>query len=79
MYYLLSVTTWDLITLGVTELRRNVKLTDKDFTLYNWQSSYESDVNTGTRVGNEGIKLKFHNHGEGPTMTFSWLKAPTSN
>ena len=57
MYYLLSVTTWDLITLGVTELPRNVKLTDKDFTLYNWQSSYESDVNTGTRVGTEG-KIK---------------------
>ena len=50
MYYLLSVTTRDLITLGVTELPRNVKLTDKDFTLYNWQSSYESDVNTGTRL-----------------------------
>ena len=50
VYYLLSVTTWDLITLGVTELPRNVKLTDKDFTLYNWQSSYESDVNTGTRL-----------------------------
>ena len=59
MYYLLSVTTWDLITLGVTELPRNVKLTDKDFTLYNWQSSYESDVNTATRPGNEGPrKLK---------------------
>ena len=74
MYYLLSVTTWDLITLGVTELRRNVKLTDKDFTLYNWQSSYESYVNTSTRAGNEG-KIKVSQSRRRPYYGFLMVKS----
>ena len=30
-----------------------------------------------TRVSNEGLQ-RFHNHMEGPTWTFSWLKATSS-
>ena len=38
----------------------------------------EANVNISAVKRFIGFTIGFHNHREGPTMTFSWLKAPTS-